>query len=440
MKRKLRTVLLMTGSFSCTLMMAQPKKQLSLKEALDLSVQNSNQLRISQAKIEEANAVVAQAEEKKLPDASVMGSYLWLGSANIDLKNKDNSGGGTANPPPKVSQAMYGIANLSLPVYAGSRIKYGIESSKYLAQAAKLDAENDKEGIIQNTLEAYVNLYKARTAVRLVNENLSQSRQRVKELTDLEKNGILPRNDLLKAELQSSNVELSLLDAQNNLQLANYNMDLMLGLPDSTELMLDSAGIAKGFTLNSLADYLQLASGNRKDLASLDLRKKASETGEKITRGEYYPSLQLTGGYIAANIPKVLSITNAVNVGVGVSYSISSLWKTKSKIQEAEARTKQIVATEALLTDNIKSQVNKRYLDVITGEKKIEVYRKAVEQATEAYRVVKNKFDNNLATTSELLEADVALLQARLSYTLAQADAYVAYNRLLLSTGTNSVQ
>jgi outer membrane protein TolC len=79
--------------------------------------------------------------------------------------------------------------------------------------------------------------------------------------------------------------------------------------------------------------------------------------------------------------------------------------------------------------------VNKSYLTLLSYRKKIEVYSSAVTQAEENYRIVKNKFDNSLATTTDLLEADVAQLQARLSYTLARADAFVSYNKLLQVTG-----
>ena len=70
---------------------------------------------------------------------------------------------------------MYGIFNISLPIYAGGKIRYGIESAKYLQQAVMLDAENDKEAVILNTINAYINLYKAAVTVNVVKENLQQS-------------------------------------------------------------------------------------------------------------------------------------------------------------------------------------------------------------------------------------------------------------------------
>ncbi|HEX7845616.1 MAG TPA: TolC family protein, partial [Chitinophagaceae bacterium] len=284
-------------------------------------------------------------------------------------------------------------------------------------------------------IEAYAVLFKAKTAVGLVKENLIQSQQRTKDLANLEKNGLLARNDLLKAELQTSTVELNLLDAENNWQLANVSMNLLLGLPETTELVLDTTGIQKKEDARVLQDYLQAAISSRKDIAAIDYRKKAAESGVKIAKAEKYPSLSLTGGYIAANVPHVFSVTNAMNVGVGVSYNISSLWKNKSKVQQAEARVKQLVTTESMLDDQVKLEVNKSYLTLLSSRKKIDVYTKSLEQASDNYRIVKNKFDNGLATVTDLLDADVAQLQAKLSYTLARADAFVAYHKLLEVTG-----
>ena len=172
MKDKIRIYFIGMAMLLVSSLMAQERKPLGLKEVIDLSIKNSKQLKISSAKIEEANAALKESENRKLPDASVSGSYLRLGTANIDVKKQNNNGSNNGESP-KVSQAAYGILNASLPIYAGGRIRYGIQSSRYLAQAVKLDADNEKDEVIENTIEAYVNLYKAKTAVDLVNENLA---------------------------------------------------------------------------------------------------------------------------------------------------------------------------------------------------------------------------------------------------------------------------
>jgi outer membrane protein TolC len=435
MKVKIIIVLMILANTLANQTNAQDKRPLSLSETIDLSIKNSKQLKINRAKVEQTSAQVKQAIEKRLPDAKVSGSYLYLTNPKIDMKTKSSSSGSNTGSTPKVNQAAYGILNLSIPLYAGGKINYGIESSKYLAHAEELDAENTKEQVIENTIEAYINLYKAGAAVTLYNENLFQAQQRVKDFSNLEKNGLLARNDLLKAQLQASNIELALLDAKNNWELANVNMNLMLGLPQNTMLLPDSTIINQKFSTQTLDEYVQAGLKNRKDIEALELRKQAADIGVKANRSDLLPNIAVTGGYIAADIPKLLTITNAVNIGLGVQYNIGSLWKNKSKVQEAQGRVSELAATQQLMNDNIRFQINKAYLNWLSSQKKIDVHAKAIEQADENYRIVKNKYANSIATLTDLLEADVAQLQSRLNYSFAKADAVVVYNQLSEAAG-----
>lgn len=434
-----RFTLLIIYLFTGSLLFAQTTQVLSLDSAIALSLKNSSRLKGSQARIEEATAAIKEAANRQLPDVSVSGSYLRVNNPSLNLKTgkanpggADTASGGTV----KVSQLAYGLVNASLPLYSGSRIKYGIESSKYLEKAAQLDADNDREEVVMNTIDAFNNLFKAKAQVKLINESLEQARQRVKDFSNLEQNGLLARNDLLKAQLQASNIELSLVDAENNAKLSNINMNLMLGLPDSTDITPDSTSLQQGGTLLNAEDYLQLATQNRRDYAALGYRKQAAGVGIKSAQAEKLPSVALTAGYAAADIPNFLTLYNAVNVGVGVNYSLSSLWKTNAKVAQAKAREKELEASQSQLSDAIKLEVGKAYLNYISSIKKIDVYTVAIQQAEENYKIVKNKFENSLATTTDLLEAEVAQLQARLNYSFAKSDAAVAYKRLLQATGT----
>jgi len=165
------------------------------------------------------------------------------------------------------------------------------------------------------------------------------------------------------------------------------------------------------------------------------LRKKAATSGVKATLGEKYPSLAVTGGYAALGIPKVLTVLNAVNIGVGVQYDIASLWKNNARLQQARAREKQLTASEMQLSDAIRLQIAQAYQNFLSAQKKIDVYQQAVVQASENYRVINNRYANSLSTATDVLDADLAQLQARLNYAFAKSDTWVAYNKLLQTAG-----
>ncbi|UZT99424.1 TolC family protein [Chryseobacterium fluminis] len=416
---------------------AQEKKTLTLDEAVQLGIQNSKNLKIDAAKIEEATADLLEAKNRQLPELKVSGSYMYLPiKPNIDLKLPGVSAAGG----PEVHQVAYGSANLSVPIYSGGRIKYGIQSAKYLVEASKLSTENDKIAIAYNVAQAYNNLFKANQSIKVLEENLSASQKRDETFLKLENNGVIARNDRLKANLQTSNIELQLLEAKNNYNIANINMDLLLGIPETTEIEVDQNYIEEAGDVKPVDFYISEARDNRKDLQALAQQRKAAELGSKSAKAENLPSIAFTGGYVAADIPKFLTIYNAVNVGVGISYNLSNIWKENSSLKQSQAREKQLAANNELLNDNIKLEVNREYQNTDYSKKRISVFEKSAEQANENYRITKNKYENGLATMTELLDADAAQIAANVGVINAKADAVLAYRKLLQTTGTLTIK
>ncbi len=411
---------------------------LKLDEAVQLSLANNKQLRVDKAKITGALARLKEAEDKRLPDLSASGSYLLLNNPTVSMKSGQDENGGSAPPESKsfqVNQAFLGMVSASVPIYTGGQIKYGIKSAQYLAEASRLDAQTNRQGVIQNTVLAFSNLYKANETVKVVAESLAEENRRVNDFTNLEKNGLLARNDLMKASLQASNVELALLEAKSNLQVATTNMNLMLGLPENQQLIVDSSAFKFYTTDRNLMAWEDLALQKRTEFEANMQRQKAVEAQVQGIRGSMLPSVSASGGYFSASVQNMLSITNAVNLGVGVKYSVSNLWKAKAKIEEANAGKDELVAYREMLDDQVRMQVSKSYEEYLLSIRKMDVYNKAIEQAEENYRITNNKYNNGLATLTDLLDADLGQIRARLNKANAFADVSVAYANLLQSAG-----
>ena len=414
---------------------------LNLKDAIDLAINKSNEATLANTKAESKNLEWQAVKNNQYPDVKISAEYMRLTNANIDLKLNTNSSGSSnsgssssSSSFPNVNQLMLGQANVSMPLFAGSKIQNSIKASENLYKAELANSAQTKEQIALKVVEYYANLYRAQKAVELITENLKSAQQRVTDFTDLEKNGIIARNDLLKAQLQQSKVQLSLDEANKNVTVLNYYLVTLLKLPEEYRIGIDIHQFDNNQAIN-LLDSEQNAIKNRKDLEAIHLIQKANENSIKIAKSSYYPSLALVGGYTALSLQNVVTVTNALNVGLGLSYNLSSIFKNGKEVKVAKSKALETQQTEAVLTENIKIQVQEAIENYNLALKQNLVYEEAITQATENYRIVKDKYDNGLATTNDLLEADVEQLNSKINHAYAKANILLKYYEMLSASG-----
>ncbi|WP_461533743.1 TolC family protein [Sinomicrobium sp.] len=429
MKIKLSLFFLLLAAWSIEVE-AQEKKPLGLQEAIELALTNGDEAKIADEKVNAATSELKVTRNSQYPDLRASGQYMHLAEPNITgalLPVGDGNGGGA----PDVDRVMIGQINASIPLFSGFKLKNLVQASENRLEAAKLNAVSEKEQLVMKTVADYVNLYKARQTVILVRENLKSAAQRVKDFSAMEANGLLARNDLLKAKLQESNVKVTLEEALKNERILHYRLLTLLKLPEGTEIALNEGELDMAPV--SLSDSLEMS---RSDLEALRYQEKAAENQIKVARSKVFPSVQLIGGYVAADIHNALAVTNAINFGVGVSYNISDIFKSASDVKVAKSKATELQYSLDQYADQLNIQLKNALEDYRLAIKKYEVYTESKEQAAENYRIVKDKYDNGLVDTNDLLEADVQQLQSNIDLAYARAEITQKYYELLTAQGT----
>lgn len=413
-------------------MEAQDKTSLTLEQAIQMAWNKSNEVTLANTKVETSRLELQSAKNNRYPDFKISGQYQKLTKATIDLKINNNNS--RSEPMPVVDQLLLGQANASLPIFAGFKIVNRIKTSDNLYQAEAANALQTKEEVAMKVVNFYASLYKAQKTVELLKENQKSAKQRVADFIELEKNGIIPRNDLLKSQLQVSKIQLTLDRAISDLNVVNFELISLLKMDPKTKLEVRESDFVD-FQMNNIPTDEQLALENRKDLEAIQLLEKASLSNIKVAKSGYYPSISIIGGYTALNLKNVITVQNAMNIGIGVSYDISGILKNGTNVKIAENKAIEIQNSEAMLTDYIKIQVQKAIEDYDLALKQNVVYNQAVEQASENYRIIKDKYDNGLSDTNDLLEADVEQLGSNINKTLAKANVIQKYYELLSVSG-----
>ena len=412
---------------------AQEKKSLSLDEAIHMAWEKSNEVNLANAKVTTKKHELQSVKNNIYPDLKASAQYQRLTKASIDMKsNSDDSSSDTKAP--NVDQLVLGQINATLPIFSGFKLKNSIKVSDNLYQAETANALQTKEETSMKVVNYFAALYKAQKTVELLNENYKSAEQRVKDFTELEKNEIVPKNDLLKTQLQLSKVQLSLDQAKSNLSVVNYELTSFLKLDPKTKIEIKESDFYN-FEMNNIPTDENPALENRKDLEALRFQEKASQANIKVARSGYYPSLSLIGGYTTLDLKNVVTVQNAMNFGVGISYNLSGIFKNATEVKVAKSQAEELQASQTMLTDYIKIQVQKAIEDYDLAVKQSAVYTQAVEQATENYRILKDKYDNGLADTNDLLEADVEQLSSKINKAVAKANVIQKYYNLLSVTG-----
>jgi outer membrane protein len=270
---------------------------------------------------------------------------------------------------------------------------------------------------------------------KVIEENLRQEKQLVDEFKQKEAQGLLARNDRLKTELQANRVELALTEVNHTVELAAYNLNILLGLAENTTIQLDTVGMFSIKPTDSWDSYLSAGLSNRSEIKSAGLQVKASETNFKIAKSSRYPTVGISAGYVNAFIPNVFNVTNALNAGLSVKYNITGAFHATHGIREARARAEQATSSQLMQEDAIRVQVRGKYLRYLEMQDKLVINYKSIEQAEENFQISDSKYNQGLMILSDFLDADVARLRSRIDYTTNRAETMIAYYELQESIG-----
>ncbi|MBS1532232.1 MAG: TolC family protein [Bacteroidetes bacterium] len=420
-------------------MMAVPSfaqdRTLTLDEAIKLGIQNSKVLKLSQAKIDQAVSQYNQAKDMALPSGKASFAYnraeIPANMLSLGPKQSINL--------PSSANAYLGIVSLSEPILAGGKLKYAQQSTDLLTKVSRLDADKDKDEITYDVISSFYNLYKVLQSLKVVQQNLKTIDGQIHQAQRFFDQGIVTKNDVLRFELQRANVQLNQIDLENNRKIVNYNLDILLGLPETTNIQIDQIKEAD-HQVASLSSYIDTALANRQEVRSLMLQQQAADLNIKSVHANQLPTLAASvGGYyvdINANpLPKSGNYITPITLGVTFAWNFSSLWTNKNKVAEAKIESEQVGINQGIVADNIRTDVNRSYQGYVDAQDKIKLLQTSIDQAGENDKILESKYQSNVASATDRADAETLLYQAEINLELAKADAGLAYYTLLKSTG-----
>lgn len=322
----------------------------------------------------------------------------------------------------------------SLPIFTGGKLSGTIKQAKANYQYNEVGVQRTYNEMRSTVTDGYFNMLQADNIQKLSAESVTRLEDHLKNVQAQYDVGVVAKVDVLRSQVELANAKQTLIQAENAYQVAEANMNKIVGLPMDTNLKLDNLLVYNAYDKN-MDDCLAYAAEHRPELMQAKYGVDAAKGALMVARSGHMPQ-------VAASATQQWSDKNWPGdengnwaVGVNVSMNVFDTGVTLSKIHGAEADLQKAEETYRNTVDSVNLDVRSNYLGLREAEKRISTTKLAVEQADEDYRIAQLRYMSGVGTNTDVLDAQVALTQAKTNYTQALYDYNTSKTALETSIG-----
>jgi outer membrane protein len=412
--------------------------RLSLGEALSRGREASAHLAELRSLAAAAGAGLTGARAERLPQIDASAGYTR--QSDVPELRLTLPGVGSETVFPNIPDNYRAHLGLALPVYTGGRVANNVTASAQQLAAANQDLAQGRADLAQETATAYWNLVTARASERVLAESLADYDAHLKETRDRRDVGTAAANEVLAVSVQREQAELARLQAANSAAVANANLLRLLDLPPDTSveptepLAEPAAGAEPPETLAAAAFAA------RPEIIALRSRIAAGRASAEAARAARRPQANLSAGYDYANpntriLPLEARWKSSWSVGAVVSLSLFDGGRTAAAAAQIDAQADALGHRLEDLERRVRLEITQRLLELATARRAAAVADRNLDSAHENVRVARDRYHEGVIPSSELLDAETALLRAALDRTSALAQVRLALANLERAVG-----
>ena len=420
------------------------KENMTISQLFQKVEDNSKSLRTSLSGVEAAHLGIESAKSKKLPDLDASLSFSYIGNALITDRDFSNVHG--LKSPHFGNNFAFQAQQV---VYAGGAINAGIKLAELGKQQAEIGVKLTRQQIRFIALGQYLNLYKIDNRIKVYEKNIELTRQLIDDIKEKQTHGMALKNDITRYELQMESLKLGLTALRNNRSILNHQLCNTLGMNQDSQMnqgnqeiqIIPDATIAdKTYGKEGEAYWQTAGTLNSPLLEQSNNAIRIAEQKEKIAKSDLLPKVAFVAannfdGPILFELPPVDKNLNVWYVGVGVKYSLSSLFKSNKRIKQAAVETRQAKEAHAVQAEQLNNNVQAAYVQYQQTYVELETQRKSVELAQQNYDVMNARYLSQLALVTDMVDASNLKLNAELSEVDARINIVYAYYRMKYVAG-----
>jgi len=415
---------------------------LSIQQAIANALAKNPMLEMAAAQAEAARNRTAQARSGFFPQVDLNGSWNRTTNPMWAFGTKLNQGQITQmdfapdrlNDPDPINN--FG-ANVSLrwALYNGGQIRAGRDQALLGEKIAVLGLARARQQVIAQTATVYAGLLMAGENLNVIKQALKTARTSLKMVQSRYNSGVAIKSDLLRAQVRIAKLAQLQTLAESHVETAWAGLAATMGTLANDRYRLTSSLETAQKLEDSLSTWIVSALHHRPDLEQVRYQVQIAGKAVQKAHGAHLPSVGLFGKYEIDTEDFNDSADNYM-FGAGVRLNLFSGFRYTAGEKEARAMLAAAKAREYQTTLGIRVETESAFQQARSAFESIEVSSVAISQAEEALRIIRNRYQNGMMTIVGLLDAEVALQQARTNHFNRLHDYKVAMIRLMLAAGT----
>lgn len=401
---------------------------LTVERLLELGVENSLRLRADRLHEEASGDRTRTARTERLPEVNVGLKGGFVGQPVVFEHGLSDA---TYPDAPDWSQ-NYAI-DIVQPLYEGGRIRGSIRRAEIEERIARLGTEADCAEVKLELLRQYMNLFGLWKECDVLHRNIEESERRLKDIRQMKTEGLITNNDVLRSEMRLTDDRLSLREAIDNARIASQQLDIWMGIDEGTIILPDTTLLHLAVEPTPYEAYVDAACENDPSLRVLRAQTDLARNEVRLARATYYPTVSLyAGNALARPIARTLQdlYNNNWNIGLSISYPLSALYRNRHKVREQQRYVELGRNAEEQRLQQVRMTVRTAFLRHEEAIERVRALELSVRQAEENYRIMQNRYFEQLAILTDLLDADRLRLESQLRLTTARTEVIYTYYEL----------
>lgn len=408
---------------------------ITLEEIFESAEANSAWLRPSFTAQDEAEHEINVARSGRLPDIAASLSLSYIGDGFITKRNLTDY---QKAPIPHLGTGL--TVNINQPLYTGGAISNAIELAELKSTAARFSTDLQRDNLRFQLTGFYLDIYKYNNLRQVVESNIISAQKILDEMKARYEQGTAIKNDITRYELLLSNLNLRLIKIDNTLEILNNNLVTVAGLPEKTQIVPDSAILMRSLPLQSEETWQDDAISNSPSLQLARNSVEINRKSESLVNAERLPKVGLQAawtmdGPILVEVPPINRNLSYWYVGLGVSYNISSLYKTNKSLARSKASTRKAMERLENVSEEISLAVRADHVHYLEAYEELKTQQKSVELAERNYNTTATRYIEGMALITDMLDTADSRLNAQQQLVNARIDIIYYYYKLLFTTG-----